>query len=59
MTDPAAVRERLAALPERLAIAARAAPPEPPAPGEWTPAGVVRHLIAVEELKRTGGAVAQ
>ena len=50
MTDPIAVRERLAGLPDRLATAARAAPPEPPAPGEWTPAEVVRHLIAVEEL---------
>jgi hypothetical protein len=50
MTDPTAVRERLARLPGRLATAARAAPPEPPAAGEWTPAEVVRHLIAVEEL---------
>jgi hypothetical protein len=48
--DPRAVRERLAGLPERLASAARAAPPDPPAPGEWTPLEIVRHLIAVEEL---------
>jgi hypothetical protein len=50
MTDPAAVRERLATFPERLAATARAAPRDGPAPGEWTPTEVVRHLIAVEEL---------
>jgi hypothetical protein len=50
MTDPIAVRARLASLPDRLATAARAASPEAPAPGEWTPAEIVRHLIAVEEL---------
>src|SRR5689334_15635821 len=50
MTDPAAVRARLASLPDRLATAARAASPEPPAAGEWAPSEIVRHLIAVEEL---------
>lgn len=50
MADAAAVRDRLATFPSRLADAARAAPPEPPAPGEWTPTEIVRHLIAVEEL---------
>jgi hypothetical protein len=50
MTDPAPVRARLVAFPARLAAAARAAPPTAPAPGEWTPAEIVRHLIAVEEL---------
>lgn len=40
---------RLAAVPDRLAVAARSASPEPPAPGEWAPTDVVRHLIAVEE----------
>jgi hypothetical protein len=45
-----ALVERLAAVPERLAAAARAAPPEAPALGEWTPSDVVRHLIAVEQL---------
>jgi hypothetical protein len=50
MSDPVAVRERLAAFPDRLAAAARGAPQDPPAPGEWTPAEIVRHLIAVEEL---------
>ena len=40
---------RLRAVPVELAAAARAASPEPPAPGEWTPADIVRHLIAVEE----------
>ena len=50
MTDERrALLERLGAIPGRLATAARAAPPEPPAPGEWTPSDVVRHLIAVEE----------
>jgi hypothetical protein len=50
MTDPAPVRARLAAYPDRLATAARAAPQEPPGRGEWTPSEIVRHLIAVEEL---------
>jgi hypothetical protein len=49
MTDPAQVRERLASLPARLAAVARAAPQTAPAPGEWTPIEIVRHLIAVEE----------
>ena len=40
---------RLRAIPDDLASAARAASPEPPAPGEWTPSDIVRHLIAVEE----------
>ena len=43
------VRDRFASVPERLGVAARAASPEPPAPGEWPPTDVVRHLIAVEE----------
>ena len=50
MADPAEVRLRLADFPARLGDAARAAPQEPPAVGEWTPAEIVRHLIAVEEL---------
>ena len=49
MTDASAVRGRLAAFPAALATAARAAPQDPPAPGEWTPSEIVRHLIAVEE----------
>jgi hypothetical protein len=40
---------RLAGVPEHLAAAARAAPPEAREPGEWTPSDVVRHLIAVEQ----------
>jgi hypothetical protein len=44
-----AIRDRVASVPDRLAAAARAASPEPPAPGEWPPTDVVRHLIAVEE----------
>jgi hypothetical protein len=47
--DQRAIIERASAMPDRLATAARAAPPEPPAPGEWPPTDVVRHLIAVEE----------
>jgi hypothetical protein len=42
--------DRLAAVPHALAALARAATPEPPAPGEWTPSDIVRHLIAVEQL---------
>lgn len=49
MADPAAVRDRLASFPDRLAGAAVAAPQGRPAPGEWAPSEVVRHLIAVEE----------
>jgi len=36
-------------VPTRLAAAARAASPAAPAPGEWPPTDVVRHLIAVED----------
>ncbi|TMF34801.1 MAG: DinB family protein [Chloroflexi bacterium] len=49
MVDHPSVRDRLAAAPAALASAAHAAPQEPPAPGEWTPTEIVRHLIAVEE----------
>lgn len=50
MTDRRAdLVDRLRAVPDALATAARAASPEPSAPGEWTPSDVVRHLIAVEE----------
>ena len=49
MTGEPPVRVRLAAFPAALAEASRAAPAEPPAPGEWTPSEIVRHLIAVEE----------
>lgn len=41
--------EVFAAFPDRLAAAARAAADRPVAPGEWGPAEVVRHLIAVED----------
>ena len=40
--------DALAAFPDRVAAAARAAATEPVAPGEWTPEQVVRHLVAVE-----------
>jgi hypothetical protein len=40
--------ERFASFPSRLADAARAAEGRPRPPGEWTPAQVVRHLMAVE-----------
>jgi hypothetical protein len=40
---------RLAVVPDRLAAAARAAAPDPPAAGEWAPSDIVRHLIAVED----------
>ena len=49
MADADAVRERLATFPARLADAARAAPQQRPAPDEWAPSEIVRHLIAVEE----------
>jgi DinB family protein len=38
--------ERLDGIPDRLASAARGAPPAPA--GEWSPSDIVRHLIAVE-----------
>jgi hypothetical protein len=40
--------ERFGSFPDRLAEAARAAAERPVPPGEWGPADVVRHLIAVE-----------
>jgi DinB superfamily len=49
MPNAADARARLAAFPRRLAEAAQRAPSERPAPGEWTPPEIVRHLIAVEE----------
>ena len=45
----AELRRRLAAVPQGLAVAARAAADKPVPDGEWTPSDVVRHLIAVEE----------
>ena len=41
---------RLAAIPDRLAQAARSAVGRDLPPGEWGPEEVVRHLIAVEDL---------
>ena len=46
--DRTALVDRFSSFPERLAEAARAAEARPVAPGEWTPAEVVRHLMAVE-----------
>jgi DinB family protein len=52
MSDQIVDRDHLtaavAAVPDRLAAAARAASPEPPASAEWTPSDIVRHLIAAE-----------
>jgi hypothetical protein len=51
MTDDrrADLRRRLVEVPDRLAVAARAAADRLVPDGEWAPADVVRHLIAVEE----------
>jgi len=46
--DRAALVERFTSFPDRLAEAARAAVGGPVPAGEWTPAEVVRHLMAVE-----------
>lgn len=43
------LRRRLAAVPDRLAGATRAAADRPVPDGDWRPPDVVRHLIAVEE----------
>ena len=48
--DRVLVRRRLAAVPDRLALAARSAAERPVPPGEWGPSEVVRHLIAVEDV---------
>ena len=48
MTARATLQSALARVPGRLDASARAAPPEGPAPGEWAPSDVVRHLLAVE-----------
>jgi len=45
----AALLETFATFPERLGEAARAASQRPARAGEWGPAEVVRHLIAVED----------
>jgi hypothetical protein len=46
--DRAELVARFASFPGRLADAARAAGERPVPDGEWTPAQVVRHLMAVE-----------
>ena len=46
--DRAELVERFATFPGRLADAGRAAEVRPVPAGEWTPAQVVRHLMAVE-----------
>jgi hypothetical protein len=48
--DRAEIVGRLAAIPDRLAEAARSAVGRPVSAGEWGPSDVVRHLIAVEEV---------
>jgi hypothetical protein len=46
--DREALLEAFAAFPQRLGSAARAAADVPVAAGEWGPAEVTRHLVAVE-----------
>jgi hypothetical protein len=46
--DRGVIIDRFATFPERLGAAVRAADGRPVPAGEWTPALVVRHLIAVE-----------
>lgn len=48
--ERAEVVRRLAAVPDRLAAAARSAADRPVPAGEWGPPEVVRHLIAVEDV---------
>ena len=48
--DRAEIVGRLAAVPDRLAEAARSAVGRPVPSGEWGPPEVVRHLIAVEDV---------
>jgi hypothetical protein len=48
--DRVLVRRRLAAVPDRIAVAARSAAERRVLPGEWSPSEVVRHLIAVEDV---------
>ena len=43
------LRRRLAEVPQRLAVATRAAAYKQVPDGDWNPAEVVRHMIAVEE----------
>lgn len=50
MSEREALVERFASFPVRLADAARAASARPVPDGEWGPAEVVAHLIAVEEV---------
>lgn len=48
MSNRQALRDAYAAVGQRLAGAVRAAVDRPVPAGEWTPADIVRHLIAVE-----------
>lgn len=50
MTEREAILDRFASFPGRLAAAVQAAGTRPVAAGEWGPAEVVSHLIAVEEV---------
>ena len=50
MSEREALVERFATFPGRLGDAARAARERPVPVGEWGPAEVVSHLIAVEEV---------
>ena len=48
MADRDELLERLATFPDRVSIAARDASTRPTPEGEWTPAQVMRHLVAVD-----------
>ena len=48
-TEQHDLRDRIAAIPERLAAGARVSSGEPPAPGEWTASDILRHLIIVDD----------
>jgi len=43
------LRDRIAAIPDRLAAGARGSSGEAPAPGEWTASDILRHLIIVDD----------
>jgi hypothetical protein len=48
-TEQRDLRDRIAAIPGRVAAGARASSGEPPAPDEWTASDILRHLIIVDD----------